>query len=833
MDNIAWFKKHCPPDLGMTFVDQEIEEKEKALDIISSKLSKQVMSNYGSFVQAMTEIHQLGVDLQTSAMVCKDGRANLQQAKQELIQRVIVILAEHRRRQMYKHILENLTDIRKLMSLSDELKRKLEEGDYPRAIELFLECSSSLNDLRQFTAVQELGNSLQKQYNLIQEKLDVSLIQTLRSFNQLNYERILVAYRLLGQSGRVMEKMKKHFLETVSTSTKNLVNAHVLMSEANAGKFDDLKKLKFKELCSALKEEHFLSCLMSILEALSDLMWVHYQITEWHQHIEAEGKLEETRKYFNDISNGLKEFKKALWDDMQRKVSIMLEASFLSSFKIDQFLKVLDAVYQFIEIGEQFSEADAYNLRNSMKLRSKNYFDNFHKSQFENLCTMLENEMWAKCPVQRNFTIEDLKEFGGLSGGSLIKKSKEKMNVFPSFRTSGNPFAKGFKKDVDDEDDVEEEEDPNELELRADVVEEPGEVKKKNKAEEGGPLVASATISLIRFIGKYLQMMKVLQPINYEIFVGVTQLVDYYIWVVYSFFTDDVEPPMGVPISNKLRNNLARLQRQFLTASPGGEHYVAKSVRLPTLNSMVGANDPKNLWGLSSRTVGIESLGFLADSVLAFKKHLQHLLPKAKDKSIVDFYDQSVEIVPDLIKYMYYSFASHVTNWEDFTKSIENCKWEPKDLGSETNTYVGFIVKELETFARRLTRESQKSGSIPSKIRDAIWEQVLGRAMESLVEGYSRIKKCSTEGRIQMSLDLKDLQSGLEKLTSLRPIPKLLYVENYIKAFFLSEIELLPWVKEHPEYTLKQWLSIVNLGVGKPIRLGFMPMMKQWKKGRI
>lgn len=69
-----------------------------------------------------------------------------------------------------------------------------------------------------------------------------------------------------------------------------------------------------------------------------------------------------------------------------------------------------------------------------------------------------------------------------------------------------------------------------------------------------------------------------------------------------------------------------------------------------------------------------------------------------------------------------------------------------------------------------------------------------------------------------MSLDLKTLQMGLEKLTTLRPIPKALYVENYIKAYFLPEIEVLPWCKEHPEYTLKQWQSIVHLGVGNQMK---------------
>ena len=71
--------------------------------------------------------------------------------------------------------------------------------------------------------------------------------------------------------------------------------------------------------------------------------------------------------------------------------------------------------------------------------------------------------------------------------------------------------------------------------------------------------------------------------------------------------------------------------------------------------------------------------------------------------------------------------------------------------------------------------------------------------MEQLVEGYSRIKKCTNEGRAIMSLDVRIFQSGVEKMTTTRPIPETQYVENYIKAFYIPvENDFLVWCKEHP-----------------------------------
>lgn len=48
-----------------------------------------------------------------------------------------------------------------------------------------------------------------------------------------------------------------------------------------------------------------------------------------------------------------------------------------------------------------------------------------------------------------------------------------------------------------------------------------------------------------------------------------------------------------------------------------------------------------------------------------------------------------------------------------------------------------------------------------------------------------------------MQLDFTQFLSKFEKISSLRPVPHKEYVENYVKAFYLPEIELEKWIKEH------------------------------------
>ncbi len=47
---------------------------------------------------------------------------------------------------------------------------------------------------------------------------------------------------------------------------------------------------------------------------------------------------EENRKYIASVRDGLSKLKKQVWDDMQRKVAIMLQASKIATFKVRYYI---------------------------------------------------------------------------------------------------------------------------------------------------------------------------------------------------------------------------------------------------------------------------------------------------------------------------------------------------------------------------------------------------------------------------------------------------------------------------------------------------------------
>eukprot|EP01114_Cavostelium_apophysatum_P008475 TRINITY_DN2099_c0_g1_i1.p1 TRINITY_DN2099_c0_g1~~TRINITY_DN2099_c0_g1_i1.p1 ORF type:complete len:934 (-),score=252.92 TRINITY_DN2099_c0_g1_i1:24-2825(-) len=828
MNTTLFMLEKLPAELTEAWFDRELFEKERALDQITSKLSQKVMSNYNAFVEAMSHINDLATDLQISASVCKSGRHNLNTTKEHLILRVLTILVKYRKRQRYKEIIESLVNIKRIKLLDGMLKQALEEGDFPKAIQLCVDCGAEFDANKQFTCVKELAASMKDCYSLVQDKVDGALAETCSSFNAVNYERILVAYRFLDQSYRALDKLQRCFLDAITNSTRNILTAHILMGRGTQN-IENLKTMKFSDLCAAVKDENLRNCLISILDVLCDVMLNHYLMSEWHEQYEKTTADDDNRKFLNDIKDALAKFKKTLWDDIQRKVSAVLSTNRITKFKIDDFLEVLEAVHQFIDIGEEFSDSDAHSLRRSIRQQSKVYFDNLHRMKIEDLYTMIENEMWQKVPVQKDFSIMHIKEFktfttaGADMGFSSVQKEAKKGTLLATYKEFGNPFrsmldpikpdATAHRETDKSEPDPEDEVVPDELNVER-VEEYKGEVTTpKNKAAgpSEGYLLTTTTINVIRFITKYLQMMKILQPIAFEIFIGITQLFEYYMFGVYYLFARGDEENANIP--PRLRLSLAKMYRTFFPNPETQQAQDATGIRMRMPKLQLNLNDPNTAFGLYNRMIAIESLDFLESAMQAIKPHLQSLLPKANEKNVTDFYVQDVDIIKELVKFSKKNVIQRFLLWDEIMNSIANLRWDTGSSKVESSPYVTRLINDFSVLQRD-KRVTSVMRNFPQKVQNNFWDLTITYAMESLVEGYSRVKKCSVEGRAQMQLDLKYLQQGLEKVTATRPIPGGQYVENYIKAYFQTEMDILPWCKDHKEYALRHWLSIVNQGVG-------------------
>uniref|UniRef100_A0A8C2TBZ9 VPS50 subunit of EARP/GARPII complex n=1 Tax=Coturnix japonica TaxID=93934 RepID=A0A8C2TBZ9_COTJA len=340
------------------------------------------------------------------------------------------------------------------------------------------------------------------------------------------------------------------------------------------------------------------------------------------------------------------------------------------------------------------------------------------------------------------------------------------------------------------------------------------------------PILTNTTLNVVRLVGKYMQMMNILKPIAFDVIHFMSQLFDYYLYAVYTFFgRNDTFELTGLGLSSsRLRTTLNRIQESLIdlevSADPTGTLTAAEErkekVPSPHLSHLVVLTSGNSLYGLAERVVATESLVFLAEQFECLQPHLDAVMPAAKKPFLQQFYSQTVSTANELRKPVYWIVAAKAIDYEQMLLLMANVKWDVKEIMSQHNVYVDSLLKEFEEFNRRLN-EVSKRVRVPLVVSNILWEHCIRLANRTLVEGYANVKKCSNEGRALMQLDFQQFLMKLEKLTDIRPIPDKEFVETYIKAYYLTENDMERWIKEHREYSTKHLTNLVNVCLGSHI----------------
>uniref|UniRef100_A0A8B9JWH2 VPS50 subunit of EARP/GARPII complex n=1 Tax=Astyanax mexicanus TaxID=7994 RepID=A0A8B9JWH2_ASTMX len=336
-----------------------------------------------------------------------------------------------------------------------------------------------------------------------------------------------------------------------------------------------------------------------------------------------------------------------------------------------------------------------------------------------------------------------------------------------------------------------------------------------NKAN--APILTNTTLNVIRLVGKYMQMMNILKPIAFDVIHCVSQLFDYYLYAVYTFFGRNEmyeSPGLGL-ISSRLRTTLNRIQESLIDMTATLTERKEK-VPSPHLSQLVVLTASGTLYGLAERVVATESLVFLAEQFELLQPHLDTMMPPAKKPFLQQFYSQTVSTASELRKPTYWIVAAKAIDYEQMLLLMAGVKWDIKEIMSQHNVYVDVLLKEFEQFNKRLGDVSRQV-RIPLPVSNVLWEHCIRLANRTLVEGYANVKKCSNEGRALMQLDFQQFLMKLEKLTDLRPIPDKEFVETYIKAYYLTENDMEQFIKNHREYSMKQLANLVNVCLGSHI----------------
>ncbi|XP_006007155.1 syndetin isoform X2 [Latimeria chalumnae] len=877
-DIVKYELEQLPPVLNIQELEDYRNNLQQQQAAVSKKVADLILEKQPAYVKELDRVTSLQTSLQLAAVICTNGRRQLNIAKEGFTQASLGLLANQRKRQLLIGLLKSLRTIKTLQRTDVRLSEMLEEEDYPGAIQLCLECQKAASTFKHYSCISELNSKLQDTLEQIEEQLDVALSKTCKHFDVTHYTKVQQAYRLLGKTQTAMDQLHMHFTQAIHNTVFQVVLGYV---ELCAGNTDTkFQKLQYKDLCTHITPDSYIPCLSDLCKALWEVMLSYNRTMGWHEEHDNEdttpatdgtnvmgaGESNFDRSYVKKkLEHGLTR----IWQDVQLKVKTYLLGTDMSNFKYDDFIFVLDIISRLMQVGEEFCGSKSEVLQESIRKQSVNYFKNYHRTRLEELRMFLENETWELCPVKSNFSILQLHEFKfmGQPRSPSVSPSKQhgttplaSVPLFEQYCNGGNPFemqaeskddetedvlaANGYESDELEKSAYQEYDSDSDVpeELKRDYVDEQtGDAPVKSISREtlrslkksdyslnkvNAPILTNTTLNVIRLVGKYMQMMNILKPIAFDVIHCMSQLFDYYLYAIYTFFgRNDFHESTGLGlISSRLRTTLNRIQENLIDleipSEVSGNLSAAEErkekVPSPHLSQLVVLTCSESLYGLAERVVATESLVFLAEQFEYLQPHLDAMMPAVKKPFLQQFYSQTVSTAGELRKPIYWIVAAKAIDYEQMLLLMANVKWDVKEIMSQHNVYVDALLKEFEQFNKRLN-EVSKRVRIPLPVSNVLWEHCIRLANRTIVEGYANVKKCSNEGRALMQLDFQQFLMKLEKLTDLRPIPDKEFVETYIKAYYLTENDMERWIKDHKEYSTKQLTNLVNVCLGSYI----------------
>ncbi|XP_034017409.1 syndetin [Thalassophryne amazonica] len=870
-----------PPELSLQELEEHRDKLKRQQAAVSKKVADLILEKQPAYVKELERVTALQTNLQLAAVICTNARRQLTVAKEGFTEASLGLLANQRRRQLLTGLLKSLRTIKTLQRTDVRLSEMLEEEDYPGAIQLCLECQKAASTFKHYSCISELNSKLQDTLEQIEEQLDVALSKTCKHFDVAHYTKVQLAYTLLGKTQTAMDQLHMHFTQAIHNTVFQVVLGYVELCAGNAD--TKFQKMQYKDLCTHITLDSYIPCLTDLCKALWEVMLSYHRTMQWHEEHDKQettptpddstaAECDEVLVDRNYVQKKLEHGLTRIWQDVQLKVKAYILGTDMSNFKYDDFIVVLDVISRLMQVGEEFCGSKSEVLQESIKCQSINYFKNYHRARLEELRMFLENETWELCPVKSNFNIAQLHEFKfmgqcrspSLSPSRQVVSStsllQEEQSLFQRYLMEGNPFEMHIENKEEDTDDVlasngyesdeleksvyqdyDSDSDVPE-ELKQDYVDEQtGDVPLKSVSREtirskkksdyslnkiNTPILTNTTLNVIRLVGKYMQMMNILKPIAFDVIHCVSQLFDYYLYAVYTFFgRNDMYESSGLGlISSRLRTTLNRIQESLVDMDALGENAGVHSqaedrkekVPSPHLSQLVVLTNSETLYGLAQRVVATESLVFLAQQFEALQSHLDTMMPAAKKPFLQQFYSQTVSTASELRKPIYWIVAAKAIDYEQMLLLMVGVKWDIREIMSQHNVYVDVLLKEFEEFNKRLADVSRHV-RIPLPVSNVLWEHCIRLANRTLVEGYANVKKCSNEGRALMQLDFQQFLMKLEKLTDLRPIPDKEFVETYIKAYYLTENDMEQFIKNHREYSMKQLTNLVNVCLGSHI----------------
>jgi hypothetical protein len=507
-------------DVDLMEPDNISLQQEKLIRIqnyVEQHLRSVVSSNPESFVNGLGKIQELEIELQLTFFIVKAARRQITQAKAQLERGGMGILTDFKKKQLASEIILLLRGMQSVMAAASRVKLLLNDFQFDEASRVVEEASDWISGVSGLICMKPCLEDLTVVEHQFESRLWERAQELILKFDGSQFSLLFEAFQSRGTGALLAQRLEeKMVLATQDQCVLTVLTFSQQPTAVSGISSADQRQKLIDSVLSKLSDENAISCLVELFEVVTDQILSIHRACKWAS---------EMGDAMAGVNAALESGRRTVWSHSVGLVQGAVTACKASSFKLEKFLHLSHALQLFVSTADSFG-LDTRSLVGFDRMLSTKYFESFHADHVELLIELIQNEAWNRFPVEKGFTIHSIRELQPYLGEAVQRTAKASQSVNldhnpfttfqpPSFVLLQNFQTEGvvYKKRLDDEDDDEA--------LKADAIDEDasrgsGSSKKEKlrkkpdaKSDQSGPILTAASMSLIKFIGEYLQIMQV------------------------------------------------------------------------------------------------------------------------------------------------------------------------------------------------------------------------------------------------------------------------------------------------------------------------------------
>ncbi|KAL5994593.1 hypothetical protein ACLOJK_024646 [Asimina triloba] len=829
-------------DLEEEFYEEDFDPVKHVLEQIPSE------GDDVSYFEKKAALRLSQLDAIAERLARHNGRRHLNSSMNE-VSRDLVVNSNAKKKQalldgrayltfIMMDMLPILNELLHALDMRMTLETHVEEENYFKAFQVLSEYLQVLDSFSELSAVQEMNHGVEVWLAKTLQKLDSLLLGVCQDFKEENYLTVLDAYAIIGDIAGLAEKIQSFFMQEILSESHSVLKD--ILQEDHSSDTVNIGRVQDYQLCRGVGASEEVEGLRvnlngTLLRHLFQGLWRQLEGQEGQNHeglrlaqpkanntlMDSDSQIHSTTldmsstsvsseevvnadsasrvstnsslengsisDYSNTVQSSsstkesaaagddaastsgcdspfyqlrndaiafvvqtLQRGRKNLWQLTTSRVSVLLSCAAVCSTSTHQFLKNYEDINTFILAGEAFSCLQAVDFRQRLKTALK---------------MVLEKETWHKMTD----TVQVISLAGLVGDGApLIVSGHTSVSVLHSKKLSDMVQTRSQKSGF------------------------------AHWLQSGNPFFSKLTSSQKDHMSPQIQPNgvgaffgtdgKIIDALHNDIISPRSDdrncvngnnsvLEDESEDLLADFIDEDSQLPSRISRPIHMKNHTSHWNSEEITAHTGSSVCLLSRIRIlmtvsgltqldvtptsPSANiSIVSATS----FGLKERCAAAETVSLIGQTFNKSKAHLQSMLLQSNAAIVEDFYVNLVDAVPDLVKHIHKTTARLLLHINGYADLIAGARWEVKELGLEHN-------------GSRIAKAAQTE--------DVLLEYGVENVCETLIEGLSRVKRCTDEGRALMSLDLQVLINGLQHFVSTNVKPKLQVVEAFIKPAFV------------------------------------------------